>query len=295
METICFTGFSKDRKNALITIAIALEFSVTKDVTKTLDYLCCGDNAGPSKINKAKQNGAKLLSEDEFLKFSSEIISSELPAQSKTEDKIEASVTIYDESDFLDTIWAAIDDKQPISIIYHGGTQKNLARKIVPLTLLENFTLRAVDLDTPTNAVKTFTLEKIEIPGVGIFTLPEHQRVKAKRIKKKKYSTGLYKNISDVHAAFEDTLLGMGWHVATYHDESGACNRLDVCDFFKNGKPRRTPVVSLSYQPDNSTRPFVCRCREIGLATAYTHLDNAAEVFISLAYAGSEEESEASL
>ncbi|WP_219552981.1 hypothetical protein [Klebsiella pneumoniae] len=103
---------------------------------------------------------------------------------------------------------------------------------------------------------------------------------------------GMYKNIADVHAAFVDTLQGMGWHVATYMDDSGLGSRLDVCDFFKNGKPRKTPVVSLSYQPENLTRPFVCRCRDIEFVSTYAHLDSAAEMFISLAYAGSEDESE---
>ena len=285
MKTICFTGFSKNKKNELVERATSLGYIVSKDVTKGLNFLCCGDNAGPSKINKAKQNNASLVSEENFLTFPPV---EEFPAESAKE-TIVPTMTIYDESELLDLLWSAIDSNKTISIFYHGGSLDGVERSIIPLTLLDNFTLRAVDLSSSTHTVKSFSVEKIEIPGIKRLTLPENQRNKTK---KKQYSAGLYKHISDVHSAFNDTLVGMGWHVATYFDDSGLCERLDVCDYFKNGKPRKSPVVSLSYQPENKTRPYVCRCRDIEFTSTYAHLDNAAEMFISLAYSGSELASE---
>lgn len=286
MKTICFTGFSKNKKCELTDIAKSRGYVVSKDVTKGLSFLCCGENAGPSKINKAKQNNSILLSEADFLKLPSE----DHTPDELANDNITPTITIYDEHELLDLIWSAIDKNKTISIFYHGGTIEGEERSIIPLTLLDNFILRAVDLSIPSHPVKAFSVEKIEISGIERLTLPTLQH---KRTKKKQYSAGLYQNIADVYSAFNDTLIGMGWHIATYYDDFGICNRLDICDYFKNGKPRKTPVVSLSYQPENHTRPFICRCRDIEFTSTYTHLDSAAETFISLAYAGSDEVSEA--
>ncbi|WP_199637245.1 BRCT domain-containing protein [Serratia sp. PAMC26656] len=282
MKTICFTGFSKNKKSELTNIALSLGYSVSKDVTKGLDYLCCGDSAGPSKINKAKQNNSALLSEVDFYN---------LPDLSARPSK-STQMTIYDSNEFLDIIWSAIDKRDEISVFYHGGTSSGKERRIIPLTLLDNFTLRAVDLSSVGHPVKSFSVGKIEISGVRMLDVPIQKRNMKSR---KKYTHGLYRDISDVFLAFNDTLLGMGWHVATYNDGSGLCNRLDVCDFFKNGKPRKSPVVSLRYQPENLTRPFVCRCPEIEFISTYAHLDNAAEMFITLAYASSAEDAETEL
>lgn len=38
-------------------------------VNKTLDILICGKNIGPSKLDKAKKLGIKMISEDEFIKM----------------------------------------------------------------------------------------------------------------------------------------------------------------------------------------------------------------------------------
>ncbi|NWC62926.1 BRCT domain-containing protein [Cedecea sp. P7760] len=282
MNTICFTGFGKKDKNELIEIAKARGYVVRSDVTKDLNYLCCGENAGPSKINKASQQGSEVLSAEQFLNQST---LSNVQNVEREEAKA-PTLTIHDEHPLLDLIWSSIDTKKNLSIIYHGGERSGSARDILPLTLLDNFTLRAADLSSPTHPVKTFSLEKIEILGVERLSVLPGELNKSK---KKQYSVGLYKNIEEVHLAFAETLQGMGWHVATYQDDAGLCNRLDVCDFFKNGKPRKTPVVSLSFQPENQTRPFVCRCRDTESTPTYAHLDNAAEMFISLAYAGSSE------
>ncbi|EPJ0505245.1 BRCT domain-containing protein [Klebsiella variicola] len=285
MKTICFTGFGKNEKNELIETAKQRGYSVKGDVIKGLSYLCCGENAGPSKINKAKENGSVLLSVADFLNLSP------APAMAGCDKSADTlpTMTIHDEHELLDLLWSLIDAKKAISILYHGGGASGAERSITPLTLLDNFTLRAIDLSIPSHPIKTFSVEKIEVPGIERLSLPPHQ---SKKRKQKQYSVGVYKNIADVHSALVDTLQGMGWHVATYLDDSGLCNRLDVCDYFKNGKPRKTPVVSLSYQPENQLRPFVCRCRDIEFTSTYAHLDNAAEMFISLAYAGSEDDSE---
>lgn len=64
--TICFTGFPASIKAELGEKAENIEFLVRKSVTKDLEYLCCGPNAGPKKIEKAQAAGIWLISLDEF-------------------------------------------------------------------------------------------------------------------------------------------------------------------------------------------------------------------------------------
>lgn len=64
---ICFTGFSAKRKSELKAMAQSAGLWVTDDVRQHLEYLVCGNNAGPKKISKAEELGAALWNEQEFL------------------------------------------------------------------------------------------------------------------------------------------------------------------------------------------------------------------------------------
>ncbi len=66
---ICFTGFSPVKKQELIDMATSYNFKVVLSVTKKLDFLCGGENAGPKKIEKAESQGAQFLSESQFLQI----------------------------------------------------------------------------------------------------------------------------------------------------------------------------------------------------------------------------------
>lgn len=63
---ICFTGFSSQHKAGLTNSALNHKFKVVKSVTKDLDFLCTGINAGPKKMEKAEEQGVTLITEDEF-------------------------------------------------------------------------------------------------------------------------------------------------------------------------------------------------------------------------------------
>ena len=64
---ICFTGFGTSRKQELIDLANDYKFKVVSSVTKKLDYLCGGENAGPKKIEKAESQGVQFLNENQFI------------------------------------------------------------------------------------------------------------------------------------------------------------------------------------------------------------------------------------
>jgi DNA polymerase-3 subunit epsilon len=64
---VCFTGFGAEvKKEELQAAAEAAGFHVTKSVTKTLDYLVCGAEPGPSKLEKATAQGVKIVSAEEW-------------------------------------------------------------------------------------------------------------------------------------------------------------------------------------------------------------------------------------
>lgn len=63
---ICFTGFSKADKLRLEAMAYSGDMTVRQSVTVGLTHLCTGPNAGPKKIEKAIDGGAKIIDEAEF-------------------------------------------------------------------------------------------------------------------------------------------------------------------------------------------------------------------------------------
>ena len=63
---VCFTGFSPAEKKELIQIANDNNIHVAKSVTKGLMFLCCGGNAGPSKMTKAERQGVRLIDKETF-------------------------------------------------------------------------------------------------------------------------------------------------------------------------------------------------------------------------------------
>ncbi|WP_417544398.1 hypothetical protein [Marinobacter sp.] len=60
---ICFTGYPKIQRAALEELASTRSMAVKKDVTKGLAFLCCGPNAGPSKVEKARERGCLIIDE----------------------------------------------------------------------------------------------------------------------------------------------------------------------------------------------------------------------------------------
>lgn len=63
---ICFTGFKKADKEQLVTLAKENGMSVRSEVTKHLDILCYGYNAGPKKLEKALSQGSMILNREQL-------------------------------------------------------------------------------------------------------------------------------------------------------------------------------------------------------------------------------------
>lgn len=65
-QQICFTGFSATDRAQLEQEAQSAQLEVVRSVTKSLRYLVAGSNAGPSKLQKAKEQEVVLLDADQF-------------------------------------------------------------------------------------------------------------------------------------------------------------------------------------------------------------------------------------
>lgn len=66
LPDVCFTGFSKDDKGSLIKLAKEKGLTVRSSVTKQLNFLCIGKNAGPKKMEAARKQGVVVLNENQF-------------------------------------------------------------------------------------------------------------------------------------------------------------------------------------------------------------------------------------
>ena len=66
LNEICFTGFNASEKNKLIDHAEQHGLKAVKSVTKSLRFLCAGENAGPAKLKKAQDLGSTILSFEQY-------------------------------------------------------------------------------------------------------------------------------------------------------------------------------------------------------------------------------------
>jgi NAD-dependent DNA ligase len=75
---VCFTGFGISKKAELVEHANNNQLKTVSSITKKLDYLVGGENAGPKKIEKAESQGVQFLNEEQFINL---INTGELPEQ----------------------------------------------------------------------------------------------------------------------------------------------------------------------------------------------------------------------
>src|SRR5208283_6207537 len=66
-HAICFTGFRPEDRERLEKLAVQAGYRVLTGVSARLNVLVTGEAPGPSKLEKARQQGVTILSEAEFL------------------------------------------------------------------------------------------------------------------------------------------------------------------------------------------------------------------------------------
>ncbi|MYL22521.1 hypothetical protein GLV89_01720 [Halomonas alkaliantarctica] len=66
---ILFVGFDEESRQELEEEAELEGMKVRKSLTKNLDFLCAGPNAGPRKLSEARERGVTIMDEADFLEF----------------------------------------------------------------------------------------------------------------------------------------------------------------------------------------------------------------------------------
>lgn len=66
---VCFTGFKSEDKKRLKEMAESTGMVVRSSVTSSLNFLCCGYNAGPKKVEKARAQNVIALNEEQFVQL----------------------------------------------------------------------------------------------------------------------------------------------------------------------------------------------------------------------------------
>ncbi len=120
-----------------------------------------------------------------------------------------------------------------IRVIYNSGSQPGSVREIIPVVVADK-EIRAIDVLT--GIKKTFKLEFLELPPVPC-NAPLYDPSLGKT--ESEFDT---KSIQEASETIVDEMRGLGWHVAVGKDE------VSLFAHFKNGKPKKTPEVRLTYQ-----------------------------------------------
>jgi len=126
----------------------------------------------------------------------------------------------------------AIETGEILTIIYHGGSQPGTSRQIAPMQINDE-KVRARAL--PNKMSKVFMIDKIEITDSATTELTySPTKEKIRQPEPLSLSTGIEPHLADLEK--------LGWHIE-FNDEKAGLHL-----FNKNGKPKKFPSVSLSFQ-----------------------------------------------
>jgi len=128
-------------------------------------------------------------------------------------------------------IEAAIHSKEPIEIVYLGGSKPGAVRKIGPIGIAKG-KVRARCYET--GAVKQFLLDKIRLPDSNSDLEPNWNSAI--------FEKPNIESIDDLLGEAQDKLEGMGWHI------SHSPQHISLHRFFKNGNPMKGWDVLMDYE-----------------------------------------------
>lgn len=182
-------------------------------------------------------------------------------------------------------IQTAIEAKQKINVIYHGGSMSGQPRELGPISIKGN-KLRAKCYKT--DAFKTFLIERIQIiTSDGELTEQKALTVKPTPVVSPKQA------LSDIFAAIKPHFKDREWLI----DFNEAEQSLLIYPRFKNGKPKKSIELALYYEQCRSdlifneqtgdldevtikrVKPWIVKCKN-KTATSFGYLNTAAEKFL---------------
>ena len=126
----------------------------------------------------------------------------------------------------------AIQSKNHLTIIYHGGSNPGMIREVFPFSIEGEMLQARCGI---TNNVKMYNLRKMQV-------VDEHGVVVGNAISENKNDFSCFASLEDFFDDQRDALEALGWG-ASFSE-----NRIELRRFFKNGKPRKTPDLYLAYE-----------------------------------------------
>lgn len=186
-----------------------------------------------------------------------------------------------------DVLQAAIKNSEPVTIIYHGGSQAGSRRTIIPRSL-SNGRVRALCLNS--HKVKLFIASKMELVVGEEATASVEAWDPTKPPKSPEKHVDKFTSLEQVYEAHRQELEELGWHVKLEG------NFLSLRRYFKNGKPRKRSDALLAYEGHTvrhlainedgeeivilkeTDRPWYCA------SLKYKYLDRAVERFLTNAH-----------
>ena len=180
----------------------------------------------------------------------------------------------------------AIEAKQKINVIYHGGSMSGQPRQLSPISI-KGKKLRAKCYQSDT--IKTFVIDKIQvITGDGELTEQKVPAVKSTSTISPEHT------LNDVLLAIKPHFKEIEWLIEFNELEQ----YLLIYPRFKNGKPKKAVELALYYEEYRSelilndvsgeldnveikrVKPWVVKYKN-KTATSFGYLDTAAEKFLS--------------
>jgi hypothetical protein len=188
-----------------------------------------------------------------------------------------------------ETLSRAIEAGEVLFVKYHGGSKPGESRQLSPIAFVGDDKIRAHCHASGRN--KVFVIDKIEI-------LEDVDHGSAT------YESAPFpsdpKTLAEALAGNLDGLRDAGWHVEI---EAEFCS---LHRYFKNGKPRKTPVVSIEFREftwnydenadggidedgilipieKKSERPWCVSCAELDKSVSFKSLSGAADRFLEWA------------
>lgn len=187
----------------------------------------------------------------------------------------------------------AIGTGELVGIVYHGGSQPGAFREIAPLQINDDKVRARCYMS---NAVKVFSLDKIELRGQVPTEIDQQNAWDANSPR-----TPPYNDIADIHDYCRKQLLRLGYlvDIETYDDGK----RILLRTSFMNGKVRKMPTVSISYEAliwDMSVdedgqlvrvnerprqRPWIVRSKRLAAAHTFSDIEAAVRCLLEEASA----------
>lgn len=182
-------------------------------------------------------------------------------------------------------IQQAIDSKQKINVIYHGGSMSGQPRELGPISIKGN-KLRAKCYKS--DAFKTFVIDKIQvITNDGELTEQKAPSVEPTQV------VSPEQTLSDVAAAIKPHFKEREWFI----DFKELNQSLLIYPRFKNGNPKKSIELAMYYEEYRSdlifneqtgdldevtikrVKPWIVKCKN-KTAASFGYLNTAAEKFL---------------